>query len=99
MIQTILNFKKLQRDLPKRIAESKYKTTHFIDELGLSTATYYRKASSGKFTADEMMKIVELVEPKEYYKWQYEQEIKEAQQEFMDGKGVSNEEATKIIKK
>jgi hypothetical protein len=46
-----------------------------------------------------MMKIVELVEPKEYYKWQYEQEIKEAQQEFMDGKGVSNEEATKIIKK
>lgn len=97
MIKTIIDFKKLQEELPKKIAESPYKTTHFIKELGLSSATYYRKAGTNKFTADEMLKIVELVNPKEYYKWLFEQEIEEAKAELEAGKGISNEEAIRII--
>ena len=44
-----------------------------------------------------MLKIVELVNPKEYYKWLFEQEIEEAKAELEAGKGISNEEAMRII--
>ena len=99
MIETIVEFKKLQEELPKKIADSKFKTTHFIKELGLSTATYYRKANSNNFTPDEMLKIAELVDPKAFYKWKFNQEIKQAQAQIANGNYYTNEEAIAIIQR
>ncbi len=98
MIKSILEFKKLQEEIPEIIAQSQYKTAHFVKELDIPQSTFYRKAKSGKFTADEMLKIYELIYPKEYYRWEYEQEIKQARKEIATGKGVSNTVATDIIR-
>ncbi len=97
MIKTIIEFKKLQEELPKKITESKYKTSHFVKELGLTSATYYRKVSSNNFTTDEMLKIAELVDPKAFYKWKFEQEIKQAEAQIASGNYHTNEEVIAII--
>ena len=98
MIKTIVEFKKLQEQIPEIIAQSPYKTTHFVKKLNVPQSTFYRKAKSGKFTADEMLKIYELTHPKAYYRWEYEQEIKQARKEIANGEGISNNEVTAIIR-
>jgi predicted transcriptional regulator len=98
MIETIVAYKKIQEEIPAMIAKSKYKKMHFIKELAIPQSTFYRKAKTGKFTAEEMLKIFEIINPKAYYRWEYEQEIRRANKELINGKGVANEAATAFIR-
>lgn len=99
MIETIVKYRKLEADISKLIADSKYKSSHFIKELGLTQSTFYRKANTGKFTSDEIMKIVQLVAPEEYYKWKFEEEIRLAEEQIANGNYHTNEEVIARIKK
>ena len=99
MIQTILDFKKLQEEIPEQISESKYKASYFMKELGLTQSTFYRKASTAKFTPTEMLKIVELTNPKEYYRWEFEQEIIAAKEQIATGETLTNKEVIAKITK
>lgn len=88
MIQEILKFKKIQRELPLDLAKSKYKASFIIQEMGLSRATYYRKLKTSTFTADEMLLLLKITQPEEYYRWKFEKQIDNAEQEISEGKTV-----------
>ena len=97
MIETILEFQKLQRQMPQVMADSKFKASYFIEALKMSPSTYYRKISTAKFTAEELLKIVELVHPKAYYRWEFEQEIKKGLAELKAGKSLPHEQVKQMI--
>lgn len=97
MVETILEFQKLQQQMPQVMADSKYKASYFIEALNLTPSTYYRKLSTAKFTPEELLKIVELVNPKEYYRWEFAQEMKRGLVDLDTGKTIPHEEVKQMI--
>lgn len=97
MVETILEFQKLQRQIPQVMADSKYKASYFIEALNLTPSTYYRKVSTAKFSPEELLKIVELINPKEYYRWEFAQEIKKGLTDLDTAKPIPHEEVKQMI--
>lgn len=99
MVETILEYQKLQQEMPQIMAASKYKASYFMEALKLTPSTYYRKVSTAKFTPEELLKIVELVDPKAYYRWEFEQELKKGLADLDAGRTIPHEEVKELIKK
>ena len=61
MEKILLEYENLIISLPKLIKNSKFKTEVFIRELGLTTATFYRKMKENRFTLEEVKKLTSVI--------------------------------------
>jgi len=98
MLQEIIAYKKIANQLDQLIENSPYKKKYIIDQLGLSSPTYYRKLQSQTFTINEMLAIAKLLYPEEYFKMELLAEIEEGKQDIINGKTTSHSEMVRKIK-
>lgn len=61
----------------------------------MNKPTFYRKLRENTFTPEEVMSLTRVLYPKEVLL----SELKEAQQEYRDGKGISHETAMEKLRK
>ena len=73
MILELLEAKKIMLNFDKRIINSAFKTEYIADKANIPLPTFYRKIRENKFTVDEMLTILEIIEPEQY---QYEMLVK-----------------------
>ena len=78
MIQEILNYKRIGEELAEKIAQSPYKKEYIIRQTNNSAATFYRKLKNKSFSPDELLGLAKILVPEEYYRWEFEQELKTA---------------------
>ena len=81
LIQEILDFKRVGEELAERIAESPYKKEFIIQQTNNSPATFYRKLKNKSFSPDELLGLAKILVPEEYYRWEFEKELKAARAE------------------
>ncbi len=97
MRNLIVNYENYVNSLPDLIKESKYKTEHFINILGIGAATFYRKLKSKSFTINEVKIISKELYPVEFYKAELEESLQLSEQQIKEGKVLTNEEVLKRI--
>jgi hypothetical protein len=99
MIQLVKDYQALVEKIPQLLAETHYKTGYIISELGITKPTFYRKLRKGTWTTDEVMKLIQFVNPKAYYIYQFERELELAEKDLENGDIVENAKALDTIQK
>ena len=97
MIHLVQKYQELIDRIPKMLEETNYKTGFIISEIGVAKPTFYRKLKNGNWTTKEVMKLLELIEPKEYYRYEFEQEINAAEADLDNGDIIENDIAIQKI--
>ena len=98
MIQLVKEFQNYALNIGKYMKESNYKTKYFIEILGLSKPTFYRKLREHTFTVDEIGKISEVLFPKEAYLFQIQEDLKLAKADIIKGRVVDHDTVMKELK-
>lgn len=99
MIEVVVNYKNYLEDLPRELSKSKYKMEYFIEKLGVSTATFYRKLREKKFTVNEVEVLTKELHPEEYYEMRFMQELRESIKAAEKGEVKSNKEVLEEMHK
>lgn len=92
MITELLETRKIVNNFDKTITNSPYKTEYISEKANIPLPTFYRKLRENKFTLDEVIKIVEIIEPEVY---EYEMlcaKIKIAEEQFKNGEYINEED-------
>lgn len=97
MIQEIINYKKLVGGIDELMNKSPFKKNYIIEKIGMPNPTFYRKLKTSTFTPDEMLEIAKILNPEEYYLMELKESIKNAKQNFKEGKITSHEMAVREI--
>lgn len=92
MIEIVINYKNYVEELPNLLSKSKYKMEYFIEKLGVSVPTFYRKLREKKFTLKEVELLSKELHPEEYYKAEFMQNLQKSIKEMEEGKVRSNKE-------
>lgn len=98
MLREIIEYRKVAIQLDELIDKSPFKKKYIIEQLGLSSPTYYRKLQTQTFTINEMLVIAKLLDPLEYNKWELLEEIEQAKEDIKRGKTISHSEMVERIK-
>lgn len=94
MIQEILEYKKILKGVEGMLNESPLKKNYIIKQVGMSAPTFYRKLKSLSFTADEMLKIVTVINPKEALLL----ELNNAENDYQNGKVKEHKEVMTYLR-
>lgn len=93
MIQAILNYQEMLNEIPTLFNKSHFKKGFIIEQIGMTTPTFYRKLNGKNFTPDELMKLARILVPEEYYQYELEQELSKGLEEIKQGKTIAKEKA------
>ena len=86
MIQEIINYINVQVQLENLLENSPYKKGSIIEMSDISAPTFYRKLKDKTFTPDELMKLAKILVPEEYYRYEVEMELLNAENDIKEGK-------------
>ncbi len=92
MITELLETRKIVANFDKTISNSPYKTEYISEKANIPIATFYRKLRDNKFTLDEIIKIIEIIQPQLYEFEILSAKIKIAEQQFIDGQYINQED-------
>lgn len=65
MIVEIKKYISISESIDEILKNSPFKLKYIIEKTGISEPTFFRKMREKKFNADELLKIAEVIEPKE----------------------------------
>jgi len=92
MIMELMETKKIVSNFDKIILNSPYKTEYISVKSNIPLATLYRKIRENKFTIDEILLILEIIQPEQYQFEMLTQNIKIAEEQFRNGEFVEEED-------
>jgi predicted transcriptional regulator len=92
MIIELLETKKIVSNFDKTILESPYKVEYISAKSNISLPTLYRKIRENKFTIDEILVILEIIQPEQYQFEMLSQNIKIAEEQFRNGEFITEED-------
>lgn len=92
MITELLETRKIVANFDKTITDSPYKTEYISEKANIPLPTFYRKLRENKFTLDEVIKIVEIIQPELYEFEMLNRNIKIAEEQFRNGDFVEEED-------
>lgn len=84
MIHIVEEYNNYVNNLSHLIEESDYKLDFYLRKLNVSKPTMYRKLREKSFTNDEIYTLTELLFPKDAYRKQLKESIKEVEKELKD---------------
>lgn len=99
MINIVKEFENYSLNIKDYIEKSNYKTKHFVEVLNLSTATFYRKLNHSSFTVNEIVKLTEILFPKEFYEFELKESIRRGREDYKKGHVVDAKELMQQLKK
>ena len=92
MIIELLEAKKIVSNFDKMILESPYKVEYISAKSNISLPTLYRKIRENKFTIDEILLILEIIQPEQYQFEMLSQNIKIAEEQFRNREFIAEED-------
>jgi predicted transcriptional regulator len=92
MIMELLETKKIVSNFDKMILESPYKTEYISAKSNIPLPTFYRKLRDNKFTIDEILTIIEIIQPEQYQYEMLNRNIKIAEEQFRNGDFIEFED-------
>jgi predicted transcriptional regulator len=92
MITELLETKKIVANFDKTIINSPYKTEYISEKANIPLPTFYRKLRENKFTIDEILAIIEIIQPEQYQFEMLNEKIKIAEQQFKNGAFIAHED-------
>ena len=92
MIIELLEAKKIVSNFDKMILESPYKVEYISSKSNISLPTLYRKIRENKFTIDEILLILEIIQPEQYQFEMLSQNIKIAEEQFRNREFIAEED-------
>ncbi len=99
MIEEIIKYKNMVSGVEKLMDKSPYKKGYIIEQIGISTPTFYRKLKNLSFTPDEMLEIAKILSPEEYYLMELKESIQNGKNDFKNGRFTSHENIVNEIRK
>lgn len=99
MITELLETRKIVASFDKRITNSPYKTEYISEKANIPLPTFYRKLRDNKFTLDEVIKIVEIIEPELYQYEMLSKKIAIAEEQFKNGQFIAHKDFVFSAKK
>ncbi len=91
MIVELLETKKIVSNFDNTILESPYKVEYISAKSNIPLPTLYRKIRENKFTIDEILLILEIIQPEQYQFEMLSQNIKIAEEQFRNGEFIEEE--------
>lgn len=98
MIQTVKDYQNLIQRIPELLENTPYKMSHIINKTAMARPTFYRKLKNGAWTPEEVIKLLEFIDPKAFYRHEFERELALAEQDVAAGRLVENEKVLERIK-
>jgi hypothetical protein len=98
MIKIVKKFENYTYNIKDYIDNSNYKTKFFIELLDLSNATFYRKIKEHSFTISEIVKLTEVLFPKEFYDYQLTESIRKGREDYKNGKVTDASQLIEALK-
>jgi len=92
MIIELIETKKIISNFDKTILESPYKVEYISAKSNIPLPTLYRKIRENKFTIDEILVILEIIQPEQYQFEILSQNIKIAEEQFKNGEFIEEED-------
>lgn len=94
MILEIQKYIEISNSIDEILKNSPFKLKYIIEKSGISEPTFFRKMREKRFTADELLKIAEVVDPETSLL----RTLEEAEQDFKNNSFYSHDEVMKISK-
>lgn len=92
MITELLETRKIVANFDKTISNSPYKTEYISEKANIPLPTFYRKLRDNKFTLDEVIKIIEIIQPELYEYEMLSNKIAIAEEQFKNGQFIAFED-------
>lgn len=94
MILEIQKYIEISNSIDEILKNSPFKLKYIIEKSGISEPTFFRKMREKRFTADELLKIAEVVDPEASLL----RTLEEAEQDFKNNTFYSHDEVMKFSK-
>ncbi|KAF2079311.1 hypothetical protein [Flavobacterium sharifuzzamanii] len=98
MIQEIIAYKNIVDNIESLIEKSAYKKNYIIEQVGISSPTFYRKLKTKSFTPDEVLSIAKLLSPKENFILDLKADIEQGKLDLKNGDFITHEEMLAELK-
>ena len=92
MILELLETKRIVSNFDKMILNSPYKTEYISKMANIPLPSFYRKLRENKFSLDEIIKIVEIIEPETYEYEMLSKKIAIAEEQFKNGQFIEEKD-------
>ena len=92
MITELLETKKIVDNFDKMIAKSPFKTEYISDRASIPLPTFYRKLRDNKFSLDEIIKIIEIIEPEMFEYEMLSKKIAIAEAQLKNGEFIEHKD-------
>lgn len=92
MIAELLETRKIVASFDKTIINSPYKTDYISEKANIPLPTFYRKLRENKFTIDEILIIIEIIQPEQYQFEMLNQKIRIAEEQFKNGEFIAHKD-------
>lgn len=98
MILEIKNYIEISNSIDEILKNSPFKLKYIIEKTGISEPTFFRKMREKKFTADELLKIAEVVDPAERFRLDTKTAIQQGLDDVKNGRVTPHEKVMKDAK-
>jgi predicted transcriptional regulator len=92
MIAELIETKRIVSNFDKTILGSPYKVEYISTKSNIPLPTLYRKIRENKFTIDEILLILEIIQPEQFQFEMLSQNIKIAEEQFRNGEFIAEED-------
>lgn len=92
MIKELIETKKIVSNFDKMILGSPYKVEYISSKTNIPLPTLYRKIRENKFTIDEILAILEIIQPEQYQYEMLTEKIKIAELQIKNGEFIEEED-------
>lgn len=98
MIQEIITYKNIVSSIEELLNKSPFKKNYIIEQVGISSPTFYRKLKTQSFTPDEMLSIAKVLSPEEVYIMELKSELAESSLDYNEGRVYKHEDVVRELK-
>lgn len=92
MIKELIETKKIVSNFDNTILNSPYKTEYISAKSNIPLPTLYRKIRENKFTIDEILSILEIIQPEQYQYEMLSEKIALAEEQFKKGEFIEEKD-------
>lgn len=99
MIVELIEARKIVSNFDKMILESPYKTEYISVKSNIPLPSFYRKLRDNKFSLDEIITIIEIIQPQQFEYEMLSKKIAIAEEQFKNGQFIEHKDFVFSAKK
>jgi predicted transcriptional regulator len=99
MIAELMEARKIVSNFDKMILESPYKTEYISVKSNIPLPSFYRKLRDNKFSLDEIITIIEIIQPQQFEYEMLSKKIAIAEEQFKNGQFIEHKDFVFSAKK